>query len=229
MKRAHQDLLLVAIGVFVLGAVAKGVHLHLVKPLMTVWLVLSGIVLVALGAVGLIGRGRHHGHEATRVGWAFAVPFVVLALVPPAPLGAFAAGRDASQPRALSTDLLPLPQVTVSGAVDMSMSEFVGRSQLDGSATMAQTRFRLVGFVAPADPSRREAGWLLTRIAVSCCAADGYAVRVRVRNAPTHPSDTWLEVTGRWAGMTDYEGIPIPVLDADDVRVVPQPQQPYDI
>jgi uncharacterized membrane protein YcgQ (UPF0703/DUF1980 family) len=91
-------------------------------------------------------------------------------------------------------------------------------------------RIRLVGFVTP--QPRGQAGYLLTRFSISCCAADATALRVAIRGDPVaRPSDTWLEVEGRWQRTSDdpdQRASDTAMLLAESVRVIKQPSEPYE-
>jgi uncharacterized repeat protein (TIGR03943 family) len=49
-------------------------------------------------------------------------------------------------------------------------------------------------------------GYLLTRFMVSCCAADGQAISVEILDDGARPPpDTWLEIEGRWEARAGHE------------------------
>jgi uncharacterized repeat protein (TIGR03943 family) len=112
----------------------------------------------------------------------------------------------------------------------MALGEYLARDYQE-PYTLAGVRIRLLGFVTP--QHRGPDSYLLTRFAISCCAADATALRVaihgdRVVRAP----DTWLEVEGRWQQRTsDHSGQPASdtaVLLAESVRTIKQPSEPYE-
>jgi uncharacterized membrane protein YcgQ (UPF0703/DUF1980 family) len=85
---------------------------------------------------------------------------------------------------------------------------------------------RLVGFAVP--PTRAEAaahgsGFYLTRIALSCCTADGQPIRVFVPGT-TPPTDTWWTVEGQ---APDGPASTDAVLDATQVTATAAPTNPY--
>jgi uncharacterized repeat protein (TIGR03943 family) len=243
---------MVLFGGVVIRVVFDGAHLNYVKPAMGPWLLLAGAVLLVLGALAVVevfregdgadhgvdadGRdgaagapGSHdhahdHGHLGPRAAWGLLLPVAAILLVPAAPLGAFTAARvDAFAPAAASGELYP----TLTGdPADLSMGDFVARAVWDDGRTLAGQRVRLVGFVSP---DEAEQGWYLTRLGLSCCAADAYALKVRPLDAPDFPTDTWLEVTGTWVpgGGTQEPGA-IPQLQVETAVLTEVPANPYD-
>lgn len=170
-----------------------------------------------------------HTHGGPRTGWLLVLPFVLLGVVTPAPLGAYAAQRDLGSRQATGFSLDDLVSMPAGDPVTMSLSEFTGRAFLDSDKPMTGRRIRLVGFVSLKDPATPSAGWYLTRMAVSCCAADAYPVRVEVRGAEQLPPDTWIAVVGTWVDVPAPEDGPMfAVLDVESQERVPRPEQPYD-
>ncbi|WP_319692761.1 hypothetical protein [Streptomyces sp. ME19-01-6] len=76
-------------------------------------------------------------------------------------------------------------------------------------------------------PGRRGT-WYVSRLVISCCAADAQVRKVRVHGAEALPAGAWVTVTGTWHPMgkvgTDDAS---PALDATAVRRVPAPKDPY--
>ena len=65
----------------------------------------------------------------------------------------------------------------------------------------------------------------MTRLVITCCAADASPVNVDVSSAlPAPPTGAWVQVTGRYAGSAGD----VPRLSASAVVAVPMPQNPYD-
>jgi uncharacterized repeat protein (TIGR03943 family) len=227
--------------IFALGALAlrlglTDAHLAYIQPLMGPALALAGAVLALLGGVVLLraGRGRDHDHgghnhdhgTASRVGWLLVAPILAIAVVAPSPLGAFAANRAPTTLPTPTRDFGPLPAATA-GAVDLPLTEFVGRAVYGQGRSLHGVPVRLVGFAT--SDSRRE-GFLLTRFVISCCAADARPVRVAIQSGqPPWPApDTWLEVTGTWRPETrSAEDTRPPSLDLTGLRTVPAPANQY--
>jgi len=215
--------------------------------------VVAGLVLVALGAYGLVLPGRdvaraatdqdgaevrfddpahhdpaHHDHgRGPRVGWLLVVPFLVLGVVVPPPLGSFAARQDSGQARSSAV----VDEFTALEAgpepVAMSLGDYSARALFDEGKSLEGRRVRLTGFVSPVDHGT---GWALTRMALSCCAADGYAIKVDVIGGDRLPDDTWVEVVGTWE-PTRADADPasaLAVVRIEQMRTVAKPAQPYE-
>ena len=98
MRRNDAGAMVALIGGFTLWMGLTPTHLLYIKPSMTRWLILSGAILVAVGAAVLVlgwrearvaartGGGaeeeaRRGHHHATRVGWLLALPLCVAVAV----------------------------------------------------------------------------------------------------------------------------------------------------
>ena len=176
--------------------------------------------------------------------WLLALPPLALVLIAPPALGAFAASRQPTLPpptiQARPTGeaapngspslFAPLIPPGDGAAVPMSLAEYLARDY-EEPHTLAGVRIRPVGFVTPQKPGRD--GYLLTRFAINCCAADATALKVTIHGDPVpRAPDTWLEVEGRWLERTGddpnqrFSGTPL--LLAESIRVIEQPSSPYE-
>jgi uncharacterized repeat protein (TIGR03943 family) len=196
-------------------------------------------------AIARHGRDQdRHPLHGPRVAWLLALPPLALVLIAPPALGAFAASRQAvrppptnqispAQPAAASADaglFPPLLPPSDGAAVPLTLAEYMVRDY-EAPHTLAGVRIRLVGFVTPQRPGRD--GYLLTRFAINCCAADATALKVAIHGDPVpRAPDTWLEVEGRWqqrtGGDPNQPAFETPVLLAESIRVVEQPSPPYE-
>ena len=257
MNKSLQSAVVSVIGVIAVTAAFNGLYLNFVKPSLRWWLVLAGTILLGIGIAGLLTgtrrdqardgvtdaahgsrSARHtdsaHEHLGPRVGWAILVPFVILSVVVPSPLGSYAASRQsgsvASRPAvvASASDGLSLPP---GDPVAMTLGEFSGRALFDETKSMTGRQVSLVGFVTvPEAGGPGEPGdWYITRIALSCCAADGYPIKVVVRGADAPATDTWVNVLGGWEpGNGGTEDQPLAIVSADSVVEIEQPEEPYE-
>jgi uncharacterized repeat protein (TIGR03943 family) len=239
---------------FIVGAMAlylgrSDAALAYVKAGLQPLLVGSGVVLVGLALAGVVGPGSdEHGHQphGPRVAWLLALPPLALVLIAPPALGAFAASRQPIRPppvihpgptgssgpaAAISGDSFPPLIAPGDGtAVPMALGEYLARDY-EEPYTLAGVRIRLVGFVTPEHGGRD--GYLLTRFAISCCAADATALRVAIRGDRVgRAPDTWLEVEGHWQQRTsdhsDQPASDTAILLAESVRTIKQPSEPYE-
>jgi uncharacterized repeat protein (TIGR03943 family) len=226
--------------IFALGAVAlrlglTDAHLAYIQPAMGAPLAVAGAVLAILGGMVLLRRGRardggadEHGHDhgGSRIGWLLLAPILAISMVAPNPLGAFAADRAPATLPVLERDFGPLPAPTA-GAVDLPLTDFVGRAVYGQGESLRGVPVRLVGFAATEGGGE---GLVLTRFVISCCAADARPVRVRLRNAdtPWPAPDTWLEVTGTWYPETrSGEDTRPPTLEVTALRTILPPENRY--
>jgi uncharacterized repeat protein (TIGR03943 family) len=165
------------------------------------------------------------------VAWLFLLPILALTLVVPAPLGAAAAAREESRtpPAPVEPSWPPLP-APVDGAVELTLTEFLSRSYYDASNSLEGVPIRMSGFVV-GTPEVPE-GFLLTRFALACCAADAFPIQIEVRGleGPVPANDTWMAVTGHWvAPPEDAEGVDRgAALEIETATVIDPPQNPYE-
>lgn len=165
-----------------------------------------------------------HGHGKMRSAWLLILPVAAIFLVAPGPLGAYTASREGASVSAPKTgsEVTPLPP---GDPVPLRLDEFAVRAVWDNGRTLEGRTVEVVGFATP-DP---EGGWILTRLALACCAADALATKVKpIGDVPDLPANTWVSVTGRYApgggtGTSDA----IPWLQVDTIIRIPQPQDPY--
>lgn len=252
MKREVQGIVLLALGATVMRITLGGQYLRYVKEWLQVGLIVAAAVLMGLGALCLVDcwrdarrggadgsdcghgdlepgdvdlrdSGHDHSHHTTRVAWLLLLPvFAVYVIAPPA-LGSFSAARATSNSTAPKDGAYmdPLPP---GDPAELTMSEYVTRSVWDFGKTLSGRTVKLTGFVTP-DPA---GGWWLTRIGLTCCAADSVTYRVKMVGAAALPSDTWVDVTGEWTpggGTQDPKAVPL--LRASRVTQIQEPRNPY--
>lgn len=260
MNRTVQNGIVAIIGVIAITATLNGLYLNFVKPGLQIPLLLSGALLVLIALHGTYAaewrrrppahsvRGQAAGgedaqdaedaaehHHHPRIGWLLLVPFLVLGVATPPPLGSYAARNDSGLVSTVQS-AEGLSELSSAETVSISLGEYSARAMFDDAATLEPKTFRLQGFVAAAGSHD---GWTLTRMALNCCAADGYAIKVDVRGGDQLEDDTWLEVEGTWvptpgspaAGATEVgpAGVTaLPILQITSMRPIDQPANPYD-
>lgn len=169
--------------------------------------------------------GHGHEHGAPRTAWLLGLPLVVLFLVAPPALGADAVARSlsTSTPPVGSAVDLPALAAPSDGAVDLSLTEYAERA-VYAPQSLRAVPVRLLGFAVP-----DEDGWLLARITLSCCAADGRPVIVRMSGpgaTPVPGRDTWLEVVGTLPVIRS--GSEYVQLSVEDLHPAATPSSPYE-
>jgi putative membrane protein len=175
---------------------------------------------------------RHdHDHKAPSVNLLIMlIPLLVGILIPARPLGSATVstkGPITSSPIISSradnqAHLVPAEKRNIVGWVTLFALEENLDQYMDEEASV-------VGFVYK-DKRLSEGQFFVSRIVLSCCAADGYAFSMIVdwpETASLRP-DTWVLVTGpvSKAYFAD-EPEAVPLIRAERVITVPQPDDPY--
>ncbi|SES40433.1 TIGR03943 family protein [Streptomyces sp. yr375] len=250
MKRFAQVGLLVLGGLGLLHtSLFTDEYLRLVKAGMRPLLVASGVVLLGLGVTEAWASRRRpdqhdhdsgHGHEGEReegggghghdhsgvprVAWLLFLPVLSLLFYAPPALGSYTASREPAKAVAVQEDAFdPLPATS---PLPITLTDFTQRVQQDKSKAIAGRAVVMTGFASPA--AAKDDGWYLTRIIVSCCAADASSVKVLVHGVAAPKSDTWVNVTGTWhAGGTLGTSSAAVAVDARGVVKVRKPSNSY--
>ncbi|MFF7935431.1 TIGR03943 family putative permease subunit [Streptomyces sp. NPDC007940] len=171
-------------------------------------------------------HGHAHAGAGPRIAWLLTLPALALLLFPPPALGSYSAEREAAQRAAQGVGTFPA--LPAGDPVELTLGEFASRAIYDSGRSLKGRTVRMTGFVTHGD----EGTWYLTRLSVTCCAADATTSKVEVRGAPdgAPPVDTWVTVTGTWhpKGALGTDGAWPPVVDASAVRRVTEPADPYE-
>jgi uncharacterized repeat protein (TIGR03943 family) len=241
-------LLLVLSGVAVLRiSLFSDLYLRYVQAGLRPYLIVSGVLLLVVGIAGAIlskwwapdGQddgghehdaapgGNEDGHDHSRGprgAWLLMVPVAALLLYPPPALGSYSADREAAKYAAQGIGKFSaLPK---GEPVDLTLSQFSSRAIYDSAKTLKGRTVRMIGFVTKDD----DATWYLTRLLISCCAADARADKVEIRSADAPTADSWVTVTGTWhpKGKLGSDAAWPPVLDARSVKRIKKPESPYE-
>jgi uncharacterized repeat protein (TIGR03943 family) len=182
-----------------------------------------------VGAGAGSATGDHEGHDhahGNRVAWLLLLPVFAIFLIAPPALGSYAANRSTiTRVPPASSNYPPLP---AGDPLQMRLDEFEARAVWDAGRNMSDRTFRLIGFVS----ERPGGGYYLTRMVISCCAADATAVRISITgSAGSFPSDTWIQVTGHFDGLDhsrEKDVGPVAILRADSVQQISPPKEPYE-
>jgi uncharacterized repeat protein (TIGR03943 family) len=216
-------------------------YLRYVQAGLRPYLIVSGVALVLLGVTTAVlrreayeghegededeGHGGHgHGAAGPRVAWLLTLPALALLLFPPPALGSYSAGREAAQRAAQGVG--SFPALPAGNPVELSVAQFSSRAIYDSGRSLKGRTVRLTGFVTHG----ADGTWYVTRLLVSCCAADATTGKVEIRGDDAPPTDTWVTVTGTWhpKGALGSDAAWPPVLDTTSVRQVKQPADPYE-
>ncbi|MFE3449688.1 TIGR03943 family putative permease subunit [Nonomuraea sp. NPDC059194] len=224
-----QNLVLMLLGGALLRISAfSTTYVNYVKPGFRPFLVAAGLVIFVIGLLGLVHRAKEHHHHGPKVAWLLCLPVFAVFLIAPPALGSFAAARSDAPPPPRSQALDAYAPLRGDRPVEMPMSEFIGRVFSDSSQTLKDKPVKLTGFVTPA---KKKGQWYVTRMQLACCAADAYALKVIVRDAPPPEADTWVQVTGTWVPKEidpNATGVIYAELAATDVEPVQAPAEPYE-
>ncbi|MEV0246091.1 TIGR03943 family protein [Nocardia sp. NPDC050712] len=235
MKREAQNLLLLLIGAAVLLITLDGTYLNYVKPGLSPFLLISGVVIVVLAVVAMVRdiRSGHaasgHEHGTGRAQWLLLIPVAALLLVTPPALGAGAA--ETTAPVRVATDTAggqpkswPFPPLPAEPAPVLSISELVARATLDALDSLHDRDVTIRGFVMQGERVD------LARVAITCCVADARYVRVHLAGLPEQfPDDTWLELRGRVEpGSARSDPERTPTFAVSDYRPIERPEHPYE-
>lgn len=244
MRRFGPALVLILCGGAVLRiSLFSGLYLRYLQPGLRPYLIVSGTLLLVLGIAAVIAvagapRGDHHDHgdepgdhghdhrHGPRVAWLLTVPALALLLFPPPALGSYSAEREAAKAAEYATQGIgTFAALPAQDPVDLTLGQFTSRAIYDSGTTMKSRTIRLTGFV-----TRDGDTWYLTRLLISCCAADARPNKVEIRGLDAPTVDSWVTVTGTWVPKGELgsdEAWP-PVLDGASVKQVKQPENPYE-
>jgi uncharacterized repeat protein (TIGR03943 family) len=236
VNRLAQGLLLLLVGAAVLRAGLTDLYLRYVKAgLRPLLLVACAVLIVAAIATfwyelrparkAREKRPEHEQRHEPWVAWLLLLPlFALLVVVPPA-LGSYAADRT-------GTALQPPPGFAALPADDplpISVVDYATRAVYDHGHSLGTRRFKMIGFITVGARGTP----YLTRMVLSCCAADAQPVKVGLSGQvpATLQPDTWLEIIGSYTDKQvrdEVNGGPIPFIDVSRTTPVPAPRDQYE-
>ncbi|GGN04314.1 TIGR03943 family putative permease subunit [Streptomyces fuscichromogenes] len=254
MRRHGGPVLLCLVGAAALRITLFGdLYLRYVQAALRPYLIASGIALILLGVTTAVlrsrttdpddeqgeddeegegghgdegGHGHHHNHgpAGPRIAWLLTLPALALLLFPPPALGSYSAGREAAQRAAQGVGAFPA--LPAGNPVELTLAAFSSRAIYDSGRSLTGRTVRMTGFATHGSGGT----WYLTRLMVTCCAADATTSKVEIRGEDAPPTGTWVTVTGTWhpkGGLGSDAAWP-PVLDAGSAKTVRQPSDPYE-
>lgn len=224
MRTRRGPPLLAMFGAVLVRLAASDRLLFYVKPSSRPHVVAAGAVLLVVGSIHWLCAAPNHGRSMPRSGWLVLLPVLAIAMVAPPPQGVLVGsprGGPPGRPGGV-VEMLHGPE-----PVAMQLSELVVRAAW-APATLRGHVLRVLGFVA----SRHADALTLARLSITCCAADAQRDDIEVRlgdgvRAPPVPAGSWLEITGRFAGVSRRNEF-IPVLVATGISAAAAPANPYD-
>ena len=244
MTRDVGSIILILIGGALLRITSEDVYLRYVKESLKPWLIASGLILIVLGLLQLADvwrtarRAQASGvpaaqtsHPAPRVAWLLVLPILAIFLIAPPALGAFTAQRQSSITTApdATAQAPPLP---AGDPVALALNDYASRAIWDDGKTLVGRNVSMTGFATPAP----HGGWYVTRLTLTCCAADATVTKILVLAADPASSpasspatNSWVTVVGHWVpgGGTQSETA-IAHVQADTVTAIPAPSNAYE-
>lgn len=224
--------LLFGLGFYFIYVIASGSLANYINARFA-WLSYVAVVLFFLlglsSAFNLLRKqDGSSGHREGALSWGVlaivAVPLVLGSLIPSRPLGASAVGGNisvsavgASTTTTFTTD--PLKWTVLDWLRAFNRSEDI--NSFNGKEA------EVVGFVYREATFGNEQ-FMVARFTISCCVADSSAIGLPVfyADAQNFPQDTWVRVHGTFQ-VGEFRDDTVPVLMADSIEIIPQPEHPY--
>lgn len=249
--RTFQGLILAALGIFLLMRIMDGQILLYINQRFVILILLAALGFLFLSQYVFRERTRlqkedlaqqdctpeivrdypHSTDKHTAQGWVLwlmMLPVIIGLFTSPRPLTASAlktrginTGSFLSTRQGSSEPLqIPSSQRSVLDWIRIA-SEYQDGMEIDGQ--MAD----VTGFVYH-DPRLDKTQFMVSRFSIACCVADAVAVGVVVdwTGAPGLAESSWVRVTGP-VYIDDFDGNQLPVIHAEAVESVPEPEQPY--
>jgi len=244
VNRLSQAIVMLLFGGAIVRASVTDLYLRYVKEGLRPFLIAAGALLVAGAVMTLWSEltdrpgpgpghdaetaGHDHPHHEPRVGWLLILPVVGLLLVAPPALGSYAAGQAGTVLTAPTSDS-DYPVLPPGDPAPVSLLDYASRAVFDGGKTLTGRTLQLTGFLT----SGPDGEPMLTRIVLSCCAADGRPIKIGLTgDVPTGvPADTWVRVLGGYsprAGKDPVNKATVPYLEVRSWQQIPAPTRQYE-
>lgn len=219
-------LLAIGYGLYLVRAYATGALYVYIHPIYVIPTLVTGALLLVLGAIGLVARGRQGERPPALAVAVLAVPLLVGLVVPASPLGvATAAQRGLDLAPPASADVR-----AVAGPPEgFTIKDWINAFHADPEpGRHAGKPARVTGFVVRDE--RLPDGWfLVARFVVQCCAVDAQPIALVVRPAGAAPppaEGAWVAVEGV-IEVAEVSGERRAVVAATAVAGTEAPAQPY--
>lgn len=231
MNQDTQSILLVLLGAAITRITVDGTFLQYVRAGLRPWLLIAGVVLILVGLAALarehLRRNDTEPSHRMRVAWLLLIPVLAIFVVEPGALGAYSASRGGGGVGAPPPNSNGFTQLPKGNPVPDTIRDFSERALWDHGRTLTGRRVAITGFVTPAGPRH----FYLTRMLITCCAADASPIEVRIDGAGGgRPANSWVEVIGSYAGVDRAQPAgedPIPIVRAERVVPIAAPKNPY--
>lgn len=192
----------------------------------TAWVIPAGAILLTVAAIGRLASARTPvGESLSRreliILTIFLFPALLVMILPPQSLSAYAVGRRPSFISGVSASAEDI------STGSLTMLEVAGaqatRKGLDALAARAGDTVSYVGFVTRSDSTPANE-FFLNRFVITCCTADAQGAYIRVVDAPPgqFQQNDWVKVTG-----TIYPLGRDVIIQADAVVPTAKPNPPY--
>lgn len=218
MTRATQAIVVTIFGAVLLRLTLFGGYLDYVRAWTRIPLMICGFLLVASSLWSALRPRPGRDDHRPRLAWLLLAPILVVFVIRPPALGAYVAERQVGQAPVKSD--VGRPKVKdgkpmALGIGEYSMVAAYNSDWVDGKPV------ELVGFVS----YDKHHHWYVTRLTITCCAADAIASRVRVSGADAPPRNTWVTIVGTGVKSSSIEKA---LVRAGSVKRIPAPKDPYE-
>jgi uncharacterized repeat protein (TIGR03943 family) len=223
--------LLIGLGVYFAAVIASGSLTNYINARLSWLSYVAAALFLLIGVFSLVhlltARPVHHDHDHDHapISWGtlivIAVPLVLGTLIPSRPLGAESVDGAVSITAASVDNMVMAIEPLKRNVLDW-LRVFAAAS--DPAALSGQPA-DVIGFVY-LEPTLAEQQFMLARFTMSCCVADASAIGMPVVWGGDVRQGEWVRVTGT-IQTGEFRGAAAPILRADAVEVVAQPEHPY--
>ncbi|MEW6180909.1 MAG: TIGR03943 family protein [Chloroflexota bacterium] len=233
--RSFQALLMALLGLYLLSRVWNGSILLYINQRFVILAFFAGLCMIILAQV--LYKGRHsalgdhenRGENAPTSLWWVMVPIVIGFLIPPRPLSPSAVNNRGMMIDApLSARIEDTSQILELSPTERTVLDWIRLFSYSEDVTpyIGQPA-DVTGFVFY-DGRLNSNQFMVGRFTITCCVADATALGIIVQypEAAVLKEHSWVRVTGT-VDIFERDGRQYPIIIAETVQPVPQPEQPY--
>jgi uncharacterized repeat protein (TIGR03943 family) len=243
VNREAQGVVLFVVGGAVLRASLTDQFLRYVRAGLRPFLLVAGVILIVAAIATLWYElrparatqedqsetdhhdGHGHGHREPRIAWLLVLPVFALVVVVPPALGSYTAnhtGTALQRPPGF-------PALPAGDPLKITVLDYATRAVYDDGRSLGDRRIEITGFISVGDHGVP----YLTRIVLSCCAADALPVKVGLSGQvpPGLRPDSWLQIIGTYSKKEIKDGVnggTIPFIDVSQATPVRAPHDQYE-